>query len=74
MSKSKDNVLKVRKKFRRAKTPTSKLVTNDTVAEHREKILAGGRKFKYPIQYSKHKVIINAIIVVIIIMARILSD
>ena len=68
MSKSKDNVLKVRKKFRRAKTPTSKLVTNDTVAEHREKILAGGRKFKYPIQYSKHKVIINAIIVVIIAM------
>ena len=68
MSKSKDNVLKVRKKFRRAKTPTSKLVTNDTVAEHREKILAGGRKFKYPIQYSKHKVIINALIVVIIAM------
>ena len=24
-------------------------ITNDTVAEHREKVLAGGRKHKYPI-------------------------
>lgn len=38
-------------------------ITNETVAEHREQILAGGRKFKYPIQYARHKIVFNAIIV-----------
>ncbi len=38
-------------------------ITNETVAEHRERILAGGRKFKYPIQYAKHKLVINTLIV-----------
>lgn len=38
-------------------------ITNETVAEHREKILAGGRKFKYPHQYVKHKLVINAILI-----------
>ncbi len=43
--------------------PKSTRITNDTVAEHREKILAGGRRYKYPLQYVKHKLVINAIIV-----------
>lgn len=38
-------------------------ITNDTVAEHRERILAGGRRFKYPVQYARHKLVINAIII-----------
>ncbi|MGB2787354.1 MAG: SurA N-terminal domain-containing protein [Candidatus Saccharimonadaceae bacterium] len=38
-------------------------ITNETVAEHREKILAGGRKFKYPIQYARHKLVVNTIII-----------
>jgi hypothetical protein len=38
-------------------------ITNETVAEHREKILAGGRRFKYPIQYSRHKLVINSILI-----------
>lgn len=40
-------------------------ITNETVAEHREQILAGGRKFKYPLQYARHKLVINALIVAI---------
>lgn len=40
-------------------------ITNETVAEHREKILAGGRKFKYPIQYTRHKLVINALLVIV---------
>ncbi|MCL1876478.1 SurA N-terminal domain-containing protein [Candidatus Saccharibacteria bacterium] len=43
-------------------------ITNDTVAEHREKILAGGRKFKYPFQYSKHKVLINVIVLTVAVI------
>ena len=38
-------------------------ITNETVAEHREKVLAGGRKFKYPIQYQKHRLVINSIVI-----------
>ena len=38
-------------------------ITNETVAEHREQVLAGGRKFKYPVQYQKHKLVINSIII-----------
>lgn len=38
-------------------------ITNETVAEHREQILAGGRKFKYPVQYAKHRLVINTIII-----------
>ena len=48
-----------------SKTPSTK-ITNETIAEHREQILAGGRKFKYPVQYSKHKILINAIIVSVV--------
>lgn len=38
-------------------------ITNETVAEHREQILAGGRKFKYPVQYAKHKLVVNSILI-----------
>ncbi|HET6622669.1 MAG TPA: hypothetical protein VFG56_01915, partial [Candidatus Saccharimonadales bacterium] len=41
-------------------------ITNDTVSKHRERILAGGRRFKYPIQYAKHKLIINSIIITVV--------
>jgi hypothetical protein len=41
-------------------------ITNETVAEHRERILAGGRKFKYPVQYARHRLVINAIIIGIV--------
>lgn len=38
-------------------------ITTDTVAEHRQRILADGRRFKYPVQYVKHKLVINAILI-----------
>lgn len=40
-------------------------ITTDTLAEHRERILAGGRRFKYPVQYQRHKLVFNAIIVAV---------
>ena len=57
-------------KLRRKKTETVPArITNETVAEHREKILAGGRKFKYPIQYARHKLVINALLVTFVSIA-----
>lgn len=45
-----------------ASAPPSR-ITNDTVSEHRKRVLAGGRKFKYPLQYSRHKLVINTVII-----------
>ncbi len=38
-------------------------ITTDTLAEHRQQVLAGGRKFKYPVQYARHRLVVNAIII-----------
>lgn len=32
-------------------------ITNDTMAQHREEVLAGGRKHKYPVVYTKHRLV-----------------
>lgn len=53
-----------RKKTQVAESPTR--ITNDTVKEHRERILAGGRRFKYPMQYARHKLVFNTIIISVI--------
>lgn len=47
-------------------TDTSNRITNETVAEHRERILAGGRRFKYPVQYARIKLIRNTVIIVVV--------
>lgn len=33
-------------------------ITNETVAEHREIVLRGARKYKYPLQHSKHRIVV----------------
>ncbi|QQS20365.1 peptidylprolyl isomerase [Candidatus Saccharibacteria bacterium] len=32
-------------------------ITNETVAEHREEVLKGARKYKYPLEHSKRKIV-----------------
>ncbi len=58
---------KLTSKLRPSKQPVEpevpSRITNDTVAEHREQILAGGRKFKYPVQYAKYKLVINSLLI-----------
>lgn len=56
--------LTIKQLRRKKQEQLSSRITNETVAEHRERILAGGRKFKYPIQYARHKLVINALLVV----------
>lgn len=51
---------------RRNKEEIPSRITNETVAEHRERILAGGRRFKYPIQYARHKLVANALIIILV--------
>jgi hypothetical protein len=33
-------------------------ITNETIAEHREAVLKGARKYIYPLQHSKHRIIV----------------
>ena len=53
--------ISIKRKKEQAAVPSR--ITNETVAEHRERVIAGGRKFKYPIQYARHKLVINALII-----------
>lgn len=48
-------------------------ITTDTLAEHREQVLAGGRKFKYPVQYQRHRLVINAIIIGIVALVLLIG-
>lgn len=47
-------------KKKQPKQPVGR-ITTDTLAEHRQQVLAGGRKFKYPVQYARHKLVFNTI-------------
>lgn len=55
---------KLQHKKKQPEAPTGR-ITTDTLAEHREQVLAGGRKFKYPIQYQRHKLVVNTIIIAV---------
>lgn len=52
-----------KKKEQKQKKQLPTRITNDTVAEHRERVLAGGRKLKYPVQYTRRKLVLNTIII-----------
>lgn len=53
-------------KRRAAKKEIPTRITNETVAEHRERILAGGRRFKYPMQYARHRLVITTILITLV--------
>ncbi|RYF29704.1 MAG: hypothetical protein EOO17_00205 [Chloroflexi bacterium] len=54
-------LLKARKQ--KKELQRSARITNETVAEHRERILAGGRRFKYPVQYARHRLVFNTVLI-----------
>ncbi|MEX0881628.1 MAG: peptidylprolyl isomerase [Candidatus Saccharimonadales bacterium] len=45
-------------------------ITNETIAEHREEVLKGARKFIYPLAHSKHRIVlITSSLVIVAIIA-----
>lgn len=44
-----------------------KKTEQEKVDERREEVLAAGRKFKYPLQWTKHRVVINTILISFIV-------
>ncbi len=54
---------KVKTKKDKETTKKPKLVTQANLEESRDEVLAKGKKFRYPFQYAKHRLMINAIII-----------
>ena len=52
-------------KFKKKENKIKKIVriTNDNIAQQREEVIAQGKKFKYPFQYTKHRLVVLAILV-----------
>ncbi|HSX43991.1 MAG TPA: SurA N-terminal domain-containing protein [Candidatus Saccharimonadales bacterium] len=40
------------------KAESAPRITNETVAEHREKVIGSARKYIYPLQHSKHRIVL----------------
>lgn len=53
-----------------AEDPKVPRITTQNVAEHREEVLSGARKFIYPLQHSKHRIVIlsTSIFVVVVLV------
>ena len=47
----------------------SKKSEQERVEERREEVLKSGRKFKYPLQWAKHRIVISTILIVLIVAA-----
>ncbi len=41
-------------------------ITNETIAAHREEVIGGARKYIYPLQHSKHRIILTTTILLIV--------
>lgn len=61
----KRDMKKILRRRSKEEAPPSR-ITNETVAEHREKILAGGRRFKYPMQYARHRLVIVTVALTVV--------
>jgi len=59
--------IKRRKNKKQEAIPNSAMprITNDTVAEHREEVLSSARKYIYPLQHSKHKIVLFTVSIVL---------
>jgi hypothetical protein len=62
--------LRLRRSSNKPVVPTR--ITNETVAEHRERILAGGRRFKYPMQYARHRLVLTTVLITIVALILII--
>lgn len=60
-----DYIMKLLSKKEEKKTEKEK------VEERREEVLAKGRKFKYPFQWTRHRIVVNTILIALVVFAMI---
>lgn len=51
-----------------------KKTEQEKVDERREEVLATGRKFKYPLQWTKHRVVMSTVLIALIVIAIIITS
>ena len=56
------------------KRKENKKTEQEKVEERREEVLAKGRQFKYPLQWTKHRVVVNTILIAIIVIAILITS
>ena len=56
------------------KKKADKKTEQERVDERREEVLARGRKFKYPLQWTKHRVVVNTILIAVIVIAILITS
>ena len=61
--KEKIQTRKEKKEEKKAEKKPSDSITQKNIEESREEILAKGKKFKYPFQYAKHRLMFNTILI-----------
>lgn len=49
-----------------------KKTEQEKVDERREEVLAQGRKFKYPLQWTKHRIVISTVLIALVVIAVLL--
>lgn len=54
------------------KNKDNKKTEQEKVDERREEILSQGRKFKYPLQWTRHRIVVSTILIAIIVLALII--
>ena len=54
------------------KKKDDKKTEQERVDERREEVLATGRKFKYPLQWTKHRIVVNTILISIVTLSLII--
>lgn len=68
---------KLQRPFKRGKSTEEKVsdalssvprITNDTVTDHREEVLSSARKYIYPLQHSKHRVVRTSVALFIVLI------
>ncbi len=69
---SKPKILDRKKRAKAEKTEeedtAAPRITSDTVAEHREEILSGARRFIYPLQHSRKRVVVISTLIILAIL------
>ncbi len=53
------------------KKKDEKKTEQEKVEERREEVLSKGRKFKYPLQWTRHRIVINTILISVVVLAMI---
>jgi parvulin-like peptidyl-prolyl isomerase len=43
-------------------------ITNETLAEHRERIIKQGKRYKYPVQYTKNRIVFVSVIILVVLV------